>query len=118
MFESKEQLSHSECLRSILPVRDALDVVSGKWKILIIIAIGSGNKKFKDIERMIPKITPRMLSKELKDLESHQLIKRTVYDSVPVSIEYVLTPHAKTLEKLIGELHSWGSIHRKKVLGR
>lgn len=109
---------HQQCMKAIMPVRDALDVVSGKWKLLIIIAISSGNKKFKEIERQIPKITPRMLSKELKDLESHLLIKRTVYDTLPVTIEYCLTPHAKTLEKLIDELHAWGTLHRKKVLGK
>ena len=84
-----------ECLRSLMAIRDALDVLNGKWKLQIIIAISSGQSKFMDIERQIPKITPRILSKELKTLEEHQLIKRLVYDTVPVTIEYKLTPHAR-----------------------
>ncbi|GAA0880960.1 helix-turn-helix domain-containing protein [Algoriphagus jejuensis] len=99
-----------------MAIRDALDVLNGKWKLQIIIAISSGQSKFKDIERQIPKITPRMLSKELKSLEDHKLIKRTVYDTLPVTIEYTLTPHSKTLDKVILELRNWGALHRKKIL--
>ena len=65
----------------------------------------------------IPGITDKMLSKELRDLEVNQLIKRTVYDSVPVVVEYSMTPAGKTLEKLIGELQSWGEKHRKRITG-
>jgi DNA-binding HxlR family transcriptional regulator len=114
----KNNVDHAECLRALMAVRDALDVVSGKWKLQIIIALSSGHTKFKDIERQIPKITPRMLSKELKDLEAHLLVKRTVYDTLPVTIEYQLTPHAKSLDRLIEELARWGMLHRKKVLGK
>jgi DNA-binding HxlR family transcriptional regulator len=59
-----------------------------------------------------------MLSKEMKSLEEHQLIKRVVYDTVPVTIEYKLTPHAKTLDKVILELRNWGMLHRKKIIGK
>ncbi|MBL0743719.1 winged helix-turn-helix transcriptional regulator [Chryseolinea lacunae] len=113
-----ESLDHTECTKSLMAIRDALDVLNGKWKLQIIIAISSGQHKFKDIERQIPKITPRMLSKELKSLEENQLLKRIVYDTLPVTIEYKLTPHAKTLEKVIAELRNWGALHRKKILGR
>jgi DNA-binding HxlR family transcriptional regulator len=111
-----EVLDHSQCMSVLLPVRDALDVINGKWKLQIIIAITNGNKRFKDIERQIPGITARMLSKELKDLECHQLIKRTVYDTLPVTVEYTATPHAATLRPLIGALREWGLLHRKKIL--
>ena len=114
----KNDVDRAECLRALMAVRDALDVVSGKWKLQIIIALSSGHTKFKDIERQIPKITPRMLSKELKDLEAHLLVKRTVYDTLPVTIEYQLTPHARSLDRLIEELARWGMLHRKKVLGK
>lgn len=108
---------HSDRLKSFAAIRDALDALSGKWKLQIVIAISLGNTKFKDIERQIPRITPRMLSKELKSLEEHQLIRRVVYDTTPVTIEYKLTPYARTLDNLIHELKVWGAMHRKKVLG-
>jgi len=111
-----EKLSAPECTKHLMAVRDALDVINGKWKIQIIIALWEGNTRFKDIERRIPKITARMLSKELKDLECHQLVKRTVYDTLPVSVEYTTTPHAQTLYAVIEELKKWGNLHRKKIL--
>ncbi len=64
----------------------------------------------------IPGITDRMLSKELRYLEMNKLVKRSVYDSVPVVIEYAVTPYGKSLQRLIDELHNWGTKHRKKVM--
>ncbi len=97
-------------------VRDAFDVISGKWKILIIIFIMSGNKRFREIERSIPKISSKVLAKELKDLEEHQLIKRTVYDESPGLVVYTATDYLYTLEKIIQELQHCGANHRKKIL--
>ena len=119
---AKEKLvegkNHSECRKAILPVRDALDILSGKWKIPIIIALSYGNKRFSQMAKEIPGITDKMLSKELRDLEVNQLITRTVYDSVPVVVEYSMTSYGKSLEKLIGELHNWGEKHRKRIIGK
>ena len=102
----------------MLPVRDALDILSGKWKLPVIIALQFGNKRFKEMQREIDGITAKMLSKELKELEMNQLVKRTVYDTLPVTVEYSLTPYGKSLEKVIGELRTWGIQHRKRVIGR
>src|SRR3954468_10521294 len=102
--KGKPALNSSECTRAILPVRDALDILNGKWKLPIIIALMYGNKRFSQMAKEIPGITDKMLSKELRDLEVNQLVKRTVYDAVPVVVEYSMTPYGKTLEKLIGEL--------------
>lgn len=109
--------NHTECLSSLLPVRDALDVVNGKWKILILISISSGNHRFRKIERSIPKITSKVLAKELKDLEEHQLIKRTVFEDTPVTVEYHATEYAQSLNKVIEALRVWGLNHRKKIMG-
>ncbi|MDY6868567.1 MAG: helix-turn-helix domain-containing protein [Chloroflexota bacterium] len=108
--------NYTECSSDLLPVRDALDVISGKWKLLILISISSGNHRFTKIERSIPKITSKVLSKELKDLEENQLIKRTVYDETPVVIDYSITKYAKTLQPVIKALSGWGSNHRKKIM--
>ncbi|MBS1918504.1 MAG: helix-turn-helix transcriptional regulator [Bacteroidetes bacterium] len=105
-----------ECKKNMLPVRDALDILSGKWKLPVIIALTFGNKRFKEMQREIDGITAKMLSKELKELEMNQLVKRTVYDTLPVSVEYSLTSYGKSLEKVISELRAWGIQHRKKVM--
>ena len=104
-----------ECVEFIRPVRDVLDLINGKWKLPILIALSFGTKRFKELERDVEGITPRMLSKELRDLETNQLITRTVYDSVPVSVEYSLTEYGKTLDDVIIALREWGKRHRKKL---
>jgi DNA-binding HxlR family transcriptional regulator len=109
---------HSECKKNLLPVRDALDILSGKWKLPIIIALTFDNKRFKEMQREIEHITPKMLSKELKELEVNQLVKRTVYDTLPVTVEYSLTPYGKSLHKVIEELRTWGLQHRKRLLSK
>ena len=115
--EKKSQIkTQVECVKAILPVREALDILSGKWKLPIIIALMYGNKRFGQMSKEIPGITDKMLSKELRDLEMNQLIKRTVYDSFPVVVEYSMTPYGKTLEKLINELRIWGEQHRKRLI--
>ena len=117
MTPKREKREHSECTKMILPVRDALDMLSGKWKLPIIISLTFGNKRFTQISNEIPGITDRMLSKELKELEMNQLVKRTVYDAFPPVVEYSITPHGQSLEKVVAELRTWGLKHRKKILG-
>ncbi|WP_339712964.1 helix-turn-helix domain-containing protein [uncultured Kriegella sp.] len=108
---------HKECTSALLPVRDTLDVIGGKWKLLILISVWEGNKHFREIERSIPKLSTKVLSKELKDMEENQLITRTVLNGFPVRTEYKPTNHSKTLEKVIFELHNWGVNHRKLIFG-
>lgn len=117
--KAKEHGAHqTRCTQFVLPIRDTLDVINGKWKLPIIGALMFGNKRFKELEREISKITPRMLSKELRELEMHQMVKRTVYDTIPVSVEYELTKHGRSLEKVMMALHEWGTTHRKKITGK
>ena len=113
---TKKDLNHTECMDMIRPVKDALEVLNGKWKLPIIISLSFGNKRFSAISKEIPKITDRMLSKELRDLELNQLVKRTVYDTFPVMVEYSLTDYGDSLDKVIIELRSWGTQHRKRIM--
>ncbi len=111
-------ISHEECSAFMIPVRDALEVLNGKWKLPIIISLSFGNKRFKQISTELTGITDKMLSKELKQLEAHQLIKRTVYDTFPPTVEYAITPHGKSLKKVVAEIRRWGMDHRKKIIGK
>lgn len=106
---------HSDCLATVKPVRDALDVLNGKWKLSIIISVAVGNERFTDIQDSIPGITPKVLAKELKELEQHQLIRRTIIDDYPVRIVYRSEPYAATLNPIIFALKEWGLNHRKKL---
>lgn len=105
-----------ECSSRILAIRDALDILSGKWKIPIIGVLGFGKLRFKELQREIQGVTGKMLSKELRELELNKLITRTVKDTKPVTVEYELTEYGQTLEKVISELHSWGLQHRQTIM--
>jgi len=110
--------STGECIKMLLPVRDSLDILNGKWKLPIIIALSYGSKRFKELQREISGITAKALSKELKDLEVNQLVKRAVFDTKPVTVEYTLTDYGQTLDKVIIELRNWGVKHRKRIIGK
>jgi DNA-binding HxlR family transcriptional regulator len=100
----------------ILNINDTLNVISGKWKLPIIGSVLFGKKRFTDIQRNIPKITPRMLSKELKELELNGMLIRTVYDTTPVSVEYELSQSGKLITEVLDKMIEWGIEHRKSVL--
>jgi DNA-binding HxlR family transcriptional regulator len=110
--------NHTNCDTDILPIQDALEVINGKWKMLILISIMKGNRRFKEIERSIPKINGKVLAQELKNLEGHDLIKRTVYDESPVLIEYTATDYAATLQPVFEALFAWGTNHRKRIISK
>lgn len=107
--------TYCECLDTIKPVRDALDVINGKWKLPIIISVSVGNERFTDIQDSIPGITPKVLAKELKELEQHKLIKRVILNEYPVKIIYKVQEYANTLTPIIYSLKDWGLNHRKKI---
>lgn len=115
---TKDKRTPATCMGLLLPVTDALQILSGKWKLPIIISLSFGKKRFSEMAKEIPKITDRMLSKELRELEMNQLVKRTVYDSVPVVVEYELTGYGDSLQPVIEALHSWGTQHRKRIMAK
>ena len=119
-MKKKVNETHSECSKELMAVKDAMDVLSGKWKIKIIGTLMNNGRalRFMDLLRLVDGIAAKMLSKELHDLEINLLIKRTVLNTKPVTVEYELTPHGKTLERTINEIHLWGKLHRKKIVGK
>jgi len=111
----RDDITHEGCTGLLRPVRDALDILNGKWKLPIIISLSFGEKRFGEIAKEVQGITDRMLSKELRDLEMNALVKRNVHDSYPVKVTYTLTPYSKSLEEVIEALRKWGSTHRDKI---
>ena len=116
---TEKKAPNDECKKQVMAVHDAMDLLSGKWKISIIAALCYHNKRrFSDILIDVKGISNKMLSKELKDLEINQLVKRTVFDTHPVTVEYTLTEYGQKLQVMIGNLSDWGIEHRKKILGK
>jgi DNA-binding HxlR family transcriptional regulator len=111
--------SHSveSCNQSIAAVRDALYVLNGKWKIPLIVSLNSGPKRFKEIQRDLKDITPKVLSKELRELEQNEFVTRKVFNTVPVSVIYELTEYSKCLDDLIEALRAFGQQHRERIIG-
>jgi DNA-binding HxlR family transcriptional regulator len=119
-MKKKVPETHIECTRELLAIKDAMDILTGKWKIHIIATLTYKGipLRFMDLLRLVEGIGAKMLSKELHDLEINLLIKRTVLNTKPVTVEYELTPHGKTLENTINEMRLWGALHRKKIIAK
>lgn len=109
-------VDHAQCAGFLLSFRDALDIVGGKWKSLILLGLGYwGPMRFGELQRTHVGIPAKTLSKELKDLEANGLVERTVLDTMPVTVIYGITPYGRTLEQVLLELREWGVQHRAHV---
>ncbi|MEO8413279.1 MAG: helix-turn-helix domain-containing protein [Ginsengibacter sp.] len=112
---NKKDLSQTQCKARLNSIADALYVIGGKWKLRIIVGLKEGTKRFNELQRLIDGISAKVLSTELKELELNGFIKRTVFTSAPVVVEYELTEYADTLSDILDALSEWGALHREKV---
>ncbi|QRR00986.1 winged helix-turn-helix transcriptional regulator [Dyadobacter sandarakinus] len=112
---SQRKPSMAECNARLNAVGDALYVIGGKWMLRIIIALSEGNRRFNDIQRAVPGISPRVLSNELKNMELNGFVRRNVYTDIPVVIEYELTAYSATLDNVLTSLMDWGQMHRERI---
>lgn len=113
--ETCGKATNEACVKARLAIQDTLDMVGGKWKLILISILTDGKKRFRELSREAG-ITPRILSKELQELEMNGLVTRKVCDTRPVTVEYALTPYSETLSEVIDALHRWGVQHREKVI--
>ncbi|MEV5824391.1 helix-turn-helix domain-containing protein [Spirillospora sp. NPDC052242] len=87
----------------------ALDVVSGKWKGLILWELNElGTRRFAELRRGLPGVSEKMLTQHLREMEQDGLIHREVYAEVPPRVEYSLTDHGRALNKALEPLGDWG----------
>jgi len=96
------------------PVEATMDVIGGKWKIIIIHHLISETRRFSELRRLIPQVTQRMLTSQLRELESNGIVHREVYPQVPPKVEYSLTEFGQTLESVLLVMHDWGDEFIKK----
>lgn len=104
------------CVQKLMVTRDTMEVIQGRWRIPIILSLTFGDKRFGEIQRDIVDVSPKMLSQELKALEMNKIITRTLYDSMPVTVEYSLTPLGLSMKTLLDEILSWGMHFRKEII--
>lgn len=93
-------------------VEDALSILVGKWKPIILLhLLQNGTKRFSELKRSLPGITQKMLTKQLRELEDEDIIKRVVYPQVPPKVEYSITEYGRSLEPILEAMHEWGTKH-------
>lgn len=90
------------------PVNTTLDIIGGKWKILILYHLCDGTQRFNELRRLMPEVTQRMLTLQLRELEHNGIVHREVYPQVPPKVEYSLTEFGQTLIPVINVMHQWG----------
>lgn len=116
MKNQQSDYNSGECTQSYMAVRDTMDLLSGKWKIPIISTLIINRKlRFMELVRVINGIAPKMLSKELQELELNQLITRKVCSTKPITVEYEITEYGMTLTNLMTEMINWGKEHRNRL---
>ncbi len=89
-------------------VERTLSLIDGKWKIVVLYKLLRGTLRFNELRRLIPAVTQRMLTHQLRELEADGLIIRTVYAQVPPRVEYSLSSRGRSLEPVIMTLKEWG----------
>ncbi|ASK32099.1 transcriptional regulator [Chryseobacterium sp. T16E-39] len=106
------------CTEELFAMRDSLDVLGGKWKLMILRYLTNRTDlliHFKKLQRGIDGISAKMLSKELKELEMNLLITRTIQDTKPITVTYAVTEYGKSVLPVTETLVNWGIIHREKI---
>ena len=95
-------------------VDTTLDVIGGKWKLIILWHLNESTLRFSELEKRIQGITQKMLTQQLREMEKDNLISRKVYAVVPPKVEYSITTHGQSLNKVLYELGLWGEKHQKQ----
>lgn len=89
-------------------IEAALEVISGKWKGVILYHLLNGTKRFNELKRLFPELSQRILTKQLRELEANEVISRKVYPEIPSKVEYSLTELGLSLEPTLRSLEKWG----------
>ncbi|KAA8746586.1 winged helix-turn-helix transcriptional regulator [Paenibacillus sp. UASWS1643] len=98
-------------------VQAMLELVGGKWRILILHQLISGEKRTSELRRAIPGITQKVLTQQLRELEKNEIIHRIIYPQIPPKVEYELTEYGLTLQEIIDRICLWGENHLDGVYG-
>ena len=98
------------------PVETTLMLIGNKWKVLIIRDLLTGTKRFGELKKSIGKVSQKVLTTQLRDMEEDGLITRTVYAEVPPKVEYSLTELGKSLQPILNAMLQWGTEYKEKKL--
>jgi len=106
--------NNEECAFDLTNLQFVLQVLGGKWKLYILTSLYFGKKRFKELERDVTGISPKMLIKELKDLEALGILNRQTFNTVPITVEYSLTEQGLTLKPVLDHMCEWAGGFKQK----
>lgn len=106
-------MTHEICTKT--PVGVTLKVIGGKWKLLVLWHLREKTLRFTELKKKLESVTQKMLTEELRELESEGMIKRKVFPEIPPHVEYSITPYGKTLFPVLQEMAKWGQKHKEKM---
>src|SRR5215213_5219465 len=95
-------------------VETAIEIIGGRWKVLILQELFGGIKRFSELHRALAGVSHRTLTQQLRELESHGIVRRKIHRQVPPKVEYSLTPLGETLRPVIDVLHDWAEAYSQK----
>ncbi len=98
----------------LCPVEITLRVIGGKWKPVILFYLSEGTLRFNELSKKLQNVTQKMLTKQLREMETDGLVKRKVYPEIPPKVEYSITPYGKTLKPILSSMCKWGAEHKKR----
>ncbi|EEA92650.1 helix-turn-helix domain-containing protein [Pseudovibrio sp. JE062] len=113
MTDKNQRFENYDCSQGC-PVEAALELIGGKWKGVILFHLMEGTQRFGELKKQVGTVTQRMLTKQLRELETDGLVSRKVFAVVPPHVEYSLTPKGETLRPIIMALRDWGVEHAVK----
>ena len=90
------------------PVEATLDLIGGKWKGVVLYHLMGGKKRFNELRRLLPEVTQRILTKQLRELEACGIVERNVFPMIPPHVEYSLTELGQTLKPILISMEKWG----------
>lgn len=112
MQTCEQETDRAPCHIDFAVIRDALDALGGKWKLLLLTYLHEGTKRFGDLKRLVPEISEKMLAQCLRELERDGLVRRRSYSEVPPRVEYTLTALGEETMPLLQALYIWGQRSR------
>lgn len=95
------------------PIGTAINIIGGKWKIPILYTLREGTLRFNELQKALPTVTQKMLTQQLREMESDGLVSRKIYAEVPPKVEYTITELGQKLEPILDSLCGWGKKYQE-----
>jgi DNA-binding HxlR family transcriptional regulator len=107
---------YKSCVVDLSDLQFIMQVLGGKWKLHILTNLYFGKKRFKELEREVIGISPKMLIKELKDLQAIGIVNRQTFNTVPITVEYSLTEEGLTLKPILDQMKEWAIRYKDQMV--